>query len=136
MKVLLVEDNPADVFLVQEAMIHEGVAADVDIAEDGEKAIHLVEALDRDSSLSGYSCFLIDMNLPRRSGAEVLRAIRGSVRCAASPVVMITSSEASADRDQAMQSGATRVFIKPFRLSEFRNLATLVRSLCNGQDRR
>jgi CheY-like chemotaxis protein len=129
MKLLLVEDNPADVFLVREAMIHEGVPAEVDTTEDGEKAIRMIQRLDRDQSLACYDCFLIDLNLPRRSGEEVLKAIRSSVRCADVPVVMITSSEAPEDRDQAMRSGATHVFVKPFRLSEFRRLAKLVQSM-------
>ncbi len=129
MRVLLVEDNPADVFLVREAMMHEGVEAELATAEDGEKAIRLVHNLDADPSLAGFDCFLIDLNLPRRSGAEVLREIRASVRSASIPVIMITSSEASDDREQALRSGATHVFVKPFRLSEFRSLARLVQNL-------
>lgn len=128
MRVLLVEDNPADVFLVREAMMHEGVEAELATAEDGEKAIRLVQSLDADPSLAGFDCFLLDLNLPRRSGAEVLRETRASVRSAETPVIMITSSEASDDREQVLRSGATHVFVKPFRLSEFRSLARLVQS--------
>ncbi len=84
---LLVEDNPADVFFVRTALEHEGIESEILIAQDGEKAIEFVEATDADPSAPCPRLILLDLNLPRTSGTEVLRRLRKSIRCADVPVI-------------------------------------------------
>ncbi|MEI9813361.1 MAG: response regulator [Acidobacteriota bacterium] len=126
MRILLVDDNQADVFLVKDAIRQEGFAADIHTAEDGERAIHLIRAVDGDPDTPCFDCFVIDLNLPRQSGAAVLDIIRSSRRCVDAPVIIITSAVAPAERERALKAGATHVLLKPFRLAEFRDLAKLV----------
>jgi DNA-binding response OmpR family regulator len=132
--VLLVEDNGADVFLIREAMKSEGIAVEMDIAEDGEQAISVIRRIDENPQAACHDCFLIDLNIPRCSGDEVLQTIRSSQRCASRPVIMITSSQSRVDRERAMSLGATEFFVKPFELSEFRSLARLVRRVQRGDN--
>src|SRR5258706_15022741 len=102
---LLVEDNPADVFLVKEAMREEGLACDFQVVEDGEKAIAFMDRLDAGIE-TPPDLLLLDLNVPRRTGDEVLERIRKSSKCAKLAVVVITSSDSPHDRQRAKDLGA------------------------------
>src|SRR5438552_1466846 len=110
LSLLLVEDSPADVYLVREAMRREGLRVDWDIADDGEWAIRRIEEVDSNASAPCPDILLLDLNVPRRTGDEVLERIRQSPRLAHIPVVIMTSSASSADRDRLMRFGATEYF--------------------------
>jgi CheY-like chemotaxis protein len=120
MRLLLVEDNQADVFLVRDALRQEGVEAHVEVVNDGEHAIALIRGE------ADFDCFLVDFNLPRQGGAEVLLAVRQLIRYADAPVVMMTSLDASDQHAEMKAAGATEVFVKPFMLSDFRNVVRRV----------
>ncbi len=126
MKILLVDDNSADMFLVKDAIRQEGFLAEIHTADDGEMAIQLIRDVDENPHERCFDCFLVDLNLPRQSGAEVLRSIRSSSRCVGAPVIVITSAVAPVDRDKILESGATHVIVKPHKLAEFRDLARLI----------
>ena len=130
MRLLLVEDNQADVFLVEDAMRHEGVDVEIHIATDGENAIEIIQGTDASKQNLEVDCFLIDLNLPRRGGSDVLRAVRQSHRYAQSPVVMMTSSVFPMEHQEMIAAGATEVFVKPFQLSEFRELVQVIQRIC------
>ncbi len=126
---LVVEDSPADVFLVKQAIREAGLWVDVHVVDDGEKAIRLIENVDADSSLPCPNVLLLDLNVPKRTGDEVLQRFRESQRCHHIPVVIMTSSESRADHDQAIALGATEYFRKPSSLDEFMRLGTVVKRL-------
>jgi DNA-binding response OmpR family regulator len=127
MKILLVDDNRADMFLVKDAIRQEGFDADIYTAEDGEKAIQIIREIDENPHEPCFDCFLVDLNLPRQSGAEVVKSIRSSSRCVGAPVIVVTSAVAPAERAKILESGATHVIVKPHKLAEFRDLAKLIR---------
>lgn len=127
MKILLVDDNRADVFLVRDAIQQDGMDAEIHTADNGETAIELIQRLDRNPDEPCFDVFLVDLNLPRQSGEEVVRSIRASTRCVGAPVIVITSALTSAERERILTTGATRVVVKPHRLTEFRDLAKLIR---------
>jgi CheY-like chemotaxis protein len=126
---LLVEDSPADVYLVREAMLHEGLNVDLNVVEDGEKAIEIVNRVDAGGETRAPELMLLDINVPRRTGNEVLERIRRSPRCARIPVLMISSSDSPAERGRAFALGANGYFRKPSSLSEFMQLGKVVRQL-------
>ena len=126
---LLVEDSLADVYLVREAMRREGLKVHWDIADDGEWAIRMIDEVDSNSSMPCPDLLLLDLNVPRRTGDEVLERIRQSPRLVHTPVVIMTSSESPADRDRMMKLGATEYFRKPSSLREFMKLGRLVREV-------
>jgi DNA-binding response OmpR family regulator len=72
---------------------------------------------------------LLDLNLPRRSGDQILQHLRHSDRCKDIPVVVVTSSDSPRDKAEMSRLGATRYFRKPSRLDEFMRLGPLVREL-------
>jgi len=127
--VLLVEDNPGDVFLVKHVIREEGLGVDLMVAEDGEKAIQIIDQLDEGREIEAPELMLLDLNIPRRSGIQVLERLRRSVRCAGIPVVMISSSDSPDERRHAFELGATEYFRKPSSLGGFMQLGKLVRQL-------
>jgi CheY-like chemotaxis protein len=126
MKILLVDDNSADMFLVKDAIRQEGFYAEIHTADDGERAIQLIQQVDSNPNEPCFDCFLLDLNLPRQSGTEVLKSIRSSSRCVSAPVIVVTSAVAPAEREKILESGATHVLVKPHKLAEFRELAKLI----------
>jgi len=132
---LLVEDSPADVYLVRTAMVQEGLNVDLNVVEDGEQAIEIVNRVDAGRGTRAPDLMLLDINVPRRTGNEVLERIRRSPRCAHIPVLMISSSDSPAERGRAFELGANGYFRKPSSLSEFMQLGKLVRQL-HDQSRR
>lgn len=126
---LLVEDSPPDVYLVKEAVRQEGLDFEWKIAEDGETATQLIDILGDQEHLTVPKLVLLDINIPRRSGSQVLQQIRGSLRCAAVPVLMISSSDSAIERRRARDLGATEYFRKPSSLDEFMLLGGVVRRI-------
>jgi CheY-like chemotaxis protein len=127
--VMLVEDSLADVYLVREAMREEGLECDLRVAEDGEKAIQIIDRVDQDTETPAPSMALLDINVPKKNGTQVLERLRQSARCGNIPIVMISSSDSPAERQRAFELGATDYFRKPSSLNEFMQLGKLVRRL-------
>jgi CheY-like chemotaxis protein len=126
---LLVEDNPADVFFVRVALEREGIKTEILIANDGEKAIQFVEAAETNPAAPCPQLILLDLNLPRTSGTEVLRRLKKSPRCADVPVIVVTSSDAPSDRAEVARLGATRYFLKPQNIDDYMKLGSIVKEV-------
>jgi DNA-binding response OmpR family regulator len=128
LQLLLVEDSPADVFLVREAMREEGLDFEMEVAEDGETAIEwLNRPLTPDRP--GPNLLVLDLNVPRLNGVQVLAWLRESHRDPEIPVIVISSSDSPHDRKRAFELGATEYFRKPSSLAEFMRLGTLIRRI-------
>jgi CheY-like chemotaxis protein len=110
--VLLVEDNPADVFLIREAIRTSSVAADVTIACDGAQALKMLDDPDPTPDL-----VIMDLNLPKLGGLDVLE--RHPPAGHPPPVVIFTSSHGIEERRRAMALGASDYIEKPFTLDEY-----------------
>ena len=130
---LLVEDSPEDVFLVVQALKEAGLEFEFHVADDGEKAIEWIDQVDSNTALPCPQVLLLDLNVPKRTGDEVLERFRESRRCKQIPVVIMTSSESGADRDHALALGATEYFHKPSSLVGFMELGNVVKRLCARQ---
>lgn len=129
MSIVLIEDNQTDVFLVREALAAHGFDVELQILEDGEQAIRFIQQIDDDPSRKCPSLFLLDLNLPRMSGLEVLAHVRHSKRCASSPVLIMTSSDAEQDRAESNTLGATAYFRKPSGYQAFLKLGEVIHQL-------
>lgn len=127
--IVLVEDAEPDVFLVREALRQAGLNFQLNVLDDGEKAVDFIDTLDSDQSLHCPDLILLDLNLPKRSGDQILQHMRRSPRCGSIPVMVVTSSDSSKDRAESARLGATHYFRKPSRLDEFMQLGPLVRDL-------
>jgi DNA-binding response OmpR family regulator len=117
--VLLAEDNPADAGLVRRALELHGVEGELLLLPDGEMAVEFMRALDADPAMELPSLAIIDLNLPKKVGREVLEFMIRSERCRQVPVIVLSSSDAARDRADVVRLGIARYFRKPTRLEEF-----------------
>lgn len=127
--ILVAEDNKPDVFLVREALDARGLRYELHHLEDGEKAIDFIRQCDEEESGPCPDLLLLDMNLPKREGDEVLREIKRSRRCSDIPVIIFTSSDSPADRERVAGLGAAGYFRKPSDFDEFLALGLMVEEL-------
>lgn len=121
-EVLLVEDNPGDVRLTQEALKDGRVLVNLTVAADGVEAI---EVLKRGGPFSGRSrpdLILLDLNLPKKNGREVLEEIKADEELKRIPVIVMTTSKAEQDIHRAYNLNANCYVTKPVDLDEFLNV--------------
>jgi CheY-like chemotaxis protein len=128
-----VEDNPGDVVLVREALELHGIAGELLVLSDGEKAIWFIEDLDKQSGACP-GLIIIDLNLPKRSGLEVLQHVQLSPTCRKAPVVILSSSDTPQDKAEATRLGANRYIRKPSRLEDFLELGAIFRITISNSD--
>ena len=126
---LVVEDNPTDVFVIKEVLERCGPDLDVRLVTNGQDALQYVQELTRDGQAPCPALVLLDLNLPKVTGIEVLRALRSTSRCSRIPVIVVTSSSAETDRYAAQQLGAEGYFQKPTELTAYMELAELIKGV-------
>jgi len=127
--IFIAEDNDADVLIIREILEQQGLKFNLTVARDGQQAFRIIENIDREPRLSVFDIALIDINLPRHTGHEVLACLRQSVRLRHTPALIVSSSESQKDVAQARQLGATAYFRKPAELDEYMKLGPLVELL-------
>lgn len=114
--ILLVEDDPADVFRIQRAFRRADITNPMQVVNDGEQAVHYLsgQALYHDRDCHPLPVLvLLDLKLPRRSGFDVLNWLRNESETKYLPVVVLTSSEQQSDIDRAYAAGANSYLAKP-----------------------
>jgi DNA-binding response OmpR family regulator len=114
--VFIVEDNDPDVFLVEEALRSQGIPALFQRCQDGEEAIR---ALSEIGPASLPDVIIIDLNLPKISGLDILKHVRSLKQLDRVPVAILTSSQSKTDRALSLQLGADAYIAKPPTLPEF-----------------
>jgi two-component system, chemotaxis family, response regulator Rcp1 len=127
--ILIVEDNQADAALIRRALARAGVSAELHELNDGEKAIRFFEKADADPQAPCPRLILLDINMPRYKGGEILRHLRASRRCRNALVLVVTSSDSQRDRQEMNSLGANGYFRKPSVFEEFMRLGPEVRQL-------
>jgi DNA-binding response OmpR family regulator len=116
------------VLLVRNALAQHGLQADLTVQRDGEEMFRLLERIDAGETPCP-DLVLLDLNLPRRTGLEILDRVRRSPVCAQVPVVMVTSSQAPQDRQAVAELGGNRYFCKPSSYDEFMHLGEVISEL-------
>jgi chemotaxis family two-component system response regulator Rcp1 len=118
-EILLVEDNPGDIVLTQEALREGKMHTNLSVASDGEAALaHLRREGDK-AHAPRPDLILLDLNLPRLSGREVLAAIKADDHLRRIPVVVLTSSQAEQDILASYDLNANCYISKPVDLEQF-----------------
>jgi chemotaxis family two-component system response regulator Rcp1 len=125
-EVLLVEDSPGDVRLTQEVFRDAEVAIHLHVAMDGVEAMAFLRREGEHASAPRPDLILLDLNLPRMDGREVLAHIKEDDNLKTIPTVILTTSEAEVDIVKSYQLQANCYLSKPVQLDSFENL---VRSL-------
>jgi PAS domain S-box-containing protein len=122
LNVLLVEDNPDDVFLMRTMLKRASLAHSLVVLEDGAQAIDYMRQLAEQGPEAFPDLMFIDLNLPRRNGHEVLAEIRAHHSLDKLPIVVLTTSEDPADMAKALDRGALRYTSKPPNLEVLRQI--------------
>jgi DNA-binding response OmpR family regulator len=124
-----VEDNKADVFLICEAIEAANPQGDLRVVSDGEKAVRFFEQVDGEESAACPALLILDINLPKKHGGQVLEQMRASRRCRNALVLVVTSSDSARDRETMANLGVNGYFRKPSAYDDFMKLGGLVKEL-------
>lgn len=116
---LLVEDNPGDVRLTQEALKSHKVQNNLHVVNDGEEAMSFLRKEGKHANAPRPDIILLDLNLPRKDEREVLADIKSDPSLKTIPVVVITSSEAEQDVIRSYNLNANCYVTKPVNLDQF-----------------
>ncbi|GAA3838369.1 response regulator [Sphaerisporangium flaviroseum] len=117
--VLLVEDDPGDVLLTKEAFEHNKVQNKLHVVSDGEQAIAFLRQEGEYSDVPRPDLILLDLNLPRKDGREVLEDIKADADLRSIPVVVLTTSEAEEDILKSYHLHANAYVAKPVDFDQF-----------------
>ncbi len=118
-KILLVEDNPADIRLTQEAIQKSELVSQLDVVKDGVEAIKFLQKFKKDSHVERPDLILLDLNLPKKSGLDVLKEIKEDGDLRRIPVVVLTISSNEEDLIKAYNLHANCFINKPLNIKEF-----------------
>jgi len=131
-EILLAEDNPADVYLIREALREHGVDFNLRVAEDGKDVLAFLSGQSLTLADSIPQLIILDLNLPRHDGIEILQQLQATTRLRGVPVVILTSSDSPRDRSIATELGATRYLRKPSSLEQFLELGAVFKELLSA----
>ncbi|KAB8330397.1 response regulator [Scytonema tolypothrichoides VB-61278] len=127
--ILLIEDNPKDVLLMQRALRKANIANPLQVVNDGDAAVLYLSGVEPYNDRCRYPLpvlILLDLKLPRRSGAEVLMWLRQQGELKRLPVVVLTASKEYADINHIYDLGVNAYIVKPV---AFNNLVEIVKTL-------
>jgi two-component system, chemotaxis family, response regulator Rcp1 len=125
-EVLLVEDNPGDVRLTIEAMKEGKVTNHISVAYDGIEAMEFLRREGRFTDSPRPDLILLDLNMPRKDGRQVLAEIKENPDLKSIPVVILTTSEAEQDIVKTYELHANCYVTKPVDLEQFVKIARLI----------
>lgn len=111
-RILLVEDDPDDVFLMKRALNATGMSIILDIAHNGEEALQLLREQNQDQSIDNVNLILLDLNMPTMDGATFLRHLRADPVFSRIPAVVVTTSDDPDVVHKAYEIGANSVITK------------------------
>jgi CheY-like chemotaxis protein len=131
LRIFLAEDNRADVYLVELALKEEDLPFVLCLASDGEAALKMVATFGETEPVPDIA--LLDLNLPRQDGDQVLRSLRNHPGCGCTPIVIMTSCDTVRDRNTAERYQAV-FFSKPSDLGAFLELGRVVKRLCEQRE--
>lgn len=117
--ILLVEDNAGDVRLTEEALGEGDVSVRLHVARDGVEAVRLLRQNDSTATVPRPDLVLLDLNLPRKGGFEVLEEMKNDKELRRIPVIVLTTSKEERDILRAYDLHANGFIVKPVDLDEF-----------------
>lgn len=120
--ILLVEDDPGDVLLIREAFAEHKVGNALATVSDGVEAMRYVRGEGEYAGRERPDLVLLDLNLPRKSGAEVLTEIKSDPDLRTIPVIVLTTSEAEEDIIASYRAHANAYITKPVEFARFREI--------------
>ncbi len=126
-RIFVVEDNPADVYLLREALREAGLNFELTVIEDGAEALEFIRT--KASEIPKPDLAVLDLHLPSYGGIEILAAIRRNEHLAYVPVAVVTSSAAPLERSQVEKLGVARFITKPPDLADFLKIGEVLKEV-------
>jgi CheY-like chemotaxis protein len=130
--ILLVEDNPGDVDLVREALNHNKVCNELHVARDGVEAMAFLHREGEFTDAPRPDLILLDLNLPKKDGREVLAEVKADEHLKRIPVVVLTTSKQEEDILRAYNLNANCYVTKPLDLDQFIHVVKSIDSFWLG----
>ncbi len=127
-EILMVEDNPDDVYLTQIVLKDAKILANLTVVNDGEKAMNYLYKTGEYADVRTPDVVLLDLNLPKKDGREVLEDLKKDERFAGLPVVVLSTSAADKDIIKTYSLNANCYLVKPLDLEQ---ILSLVNSIDN-----
>jgi len=124
--ILLVEDNAGDVRLTREALREADVSVELTAVPDGEQALAFLRAEGAHAGAERPDLILLDLNLPKKNGLEVLEEIKRDPELRRTPVIMLTTSSSSRDVAACYERGVNCYVVKPLDLDDFTRLVQAI----------
>jgi len=131
-EVLLIEDNPGDVRLTREALNQGENSCRLNVVQDGEQAMDYLYCRDRFTTALRPDLILLDLNLPRRSGLDVLAEVKGDSSLGTIPVIIFTSSKSEREISSSYELRANCFITKPVSLDRFMEVVRSIEQFWMG----
>jgi CheY-like chemotaxis protein len=128
-RIFLGEDDAADVYLIRQALTTAKVECTLDVASHGGEMLDLLIS----QALQPPALIILDLNLPRHDGLEILHFIKSEKRYEEVPVMILTSSDSPRDRQTAIAAGADSYVRKPSTLGDFLVVGNIIKELIIGK---
>lgn len=125
-RILLVEDNEGDILLTTEALTDAKIANEVTVRRDGETALAYLKEIAETDRSQLPDLILLDVNLPRVNGHEVLERIKSDEVLRRLPVIMLTTSSSHRDVERAYHAHANCYIVKPVEIQDFINVVASI----------
>jgi CheY-like chemotaxis protein len=125
-KILLVEDNEADVYMLRRALQNAGLRFDLTVIDNGADALRFVRTL---SANQRPDIAVLDLNLPRNGGIEVLAALRATRQLVQIPVAVVTSSQSPEERTRAEALRVSKFILKPAELDGMLQIGSEIKDI-------
>lgn len=130
--IIVVEDNLLDVYLIRWVLNAHELPYDLQVIDNGDHAMYYIDQFAQQERSASPTIILLDLNLPQRDGKEILQLVKGIPHGSDIRVVVVTSSNNPADRQETLALGADAYFVKPYHLTEFMQLGDLIKDLAFG----
>lgn len=127
--ILLVEDNEGDILLIDDALMEGKILNTMEIARDGAVAIKRLEELALNKPNALPDIILLDINLPKKNGHEVLASIKENPDLKKIPVIVLTTSSSESDIFKAYNLQANNYIVKPFELTNFLQVISKIENI-------
>ena len=125
-EILLVEDNAGDVFLTKKAFARAKISNTIHVAKDGEVAMDMLNKKGEYEDLATPDLVLLDINLPKKDGKQVLQEMKNDERLRRIPVIVLTSSKAERDVLKTYDMHANSFIVKPINLEKFHEVVMAI----------
>jgi len=122
LQMLLVEDSEADARLIMEVMKDQNVAVNISVVRDGEEAMSYLYKQDGYENASRPDLIILDLNMPKKDGREVLAELKANVDLQSIPVLILTTSNSDEDILKSYKLNASCYITKPMDLDKFTDI--------------